>query len=835
MLTTARLAAATLRTRWTDFAGTFVALALGAALMAVSLTLLGTVGDALPTAPQRFAAAPAVVVPGDTVATTDRYGDRATVRVAAPAGLPPTTVARVAATGRVVADRTFAAQVVGGPADEVGHAWSVAALGRYRLVAGRPPRADGEIVVGGGGRALLGRRVRVLLPYEPGDYTVVGVTAPVAYEHAVFFTDRRAALLSPPVDALAVYGPRRAVERALAASPGTSRGPFAAPPPTLLAGAARHHADPADVSDAQAIDDAQVELGIAASCAMLVMVLVVVSTFALAIARRRTELALLRMAGATRRQLRRLLAAESAAVALLAVAVGGALGALTAPTVARLLTAHHVVPATRPALVWWAVLAAGAAGMSAAAVGVAGSAWRAGRVSPMTALREADADHTPRGWVWLRRVLGAGTMLGVVAVTGWLAFTEPAALANAKNFTPVILALVAALAPLTPAVTGRLTRPLTALRGLGGIAGRSAHTEPRRTAATAVPIAITVALAGCMLGTAATLATGDAAAARHELAAADYVVVPAGTPGLSRGVVDRVRTIPGVDALVITPTTVYTAVGGGAAVVPSAASAVDPSALATLARPHVVAGSLTALDAGSLVVTQGWPGPTAVGADVGLWLADGTHASLRVAAVVTPSADGPQVYLSPAHQGTGPATSIDVRVRPGADRAGLLAALRSATRGDGAVVTTPRVAAIAAGGDTSGAHAAILLVLALTLLYCGIAIGNTLIMTTTARRPGFVLLRLAGASVAQVLRLVAVESLLAVALGTLLGGAVTAVSLTLLGTAIHRITGVAAITVPWQDLGVAVGCCALVALITSVAPAHRVLRRTRFGGSQWRP
>lgn len=81
----------------------------------------------------------------------------------------------------------------------------------------------------------------------------------------------------------------------------------------------------------------------------------------------------------------------------------------------------------------------------------------------------------------------------------------------------------------------------------------------------------------------------------------------------------------------------------------------------------------------------------------------------------------------------------------------------------------------------------------------------------------------------------AVESLLAVALGTLLGGAVTAVSLTLLGTAIHRITGVAAITVPWQDLGVAVGCCALVALITSVAPAHRVLRRTRFGGSQWRP
>ncbi|WP_171171156.1 hypothetical protein [Streptomyces sp. I05A-00742] len=144
------LALATLRTRRAGFAGAFLALVLGTAVIAtMALTLAATFGTP-PPGPQRFATAPTVLVPADP------RGDRARL----PASLPDPTVAWVAATGRVMADRSFDATVAGGAPGgrtssrawrAVGHAWSAAGFGRYRSAAGRAPAADGEVVVGGRG------------------------------------------------------------------------------------------------------------------------------------------------------------------------------------------------------------------------------------------------------------------------------------------------------------------------------------------------------------------------------------------------------------------------------------------------------------------------------------------------------------------------------------------------------------------------------------------------------------------------------------------------------------------------------------------------------------
>ncbi len=61
------------------------------------------------------------------------------------------------------------------------------------------------------------------------------------------------------------------------------------------------------------------------------------------------------------------------------------------------------------------------------------------------------------------------------------------------------------------------------------------------------------------------------------------------------------------------------------------------------------------------------------------------------------------------------------------------------------------------------------LLIAMSVGYPAIAIANTLMMATATRRRELATLRLSGASVGQVLRVVAAEAALVVAIGTLLG------------------------------------------------------------------
>ncbi|KOG91928.1 hypothetical protein ADK38_00480, partial [Streptomyces varsoviensis] len=55
----------------------------------------------------------------------------------------------------------------------------------------------------------------VLTRERARSYTVSGVTAPVSFEHALFFSEREAARLSPRVDALVSYARPEAVRAAV--------------------------------------------------------------------------------------------------------------------------------------------------------------------------------------------------------------------------------------------------------------------------------------------------------------------------------------------------------------------------------------------------------------------------------------------------------------------------------------------------------------------------------------------------------------------------------------------------------------------------------------------
>ncbi|MFI2612898.1 FtsX-like permease family protein [Kitasatospora sp. NPDC018619] len=825
----------TLRTRWAGFVGTFVGLALGVGLLAaVGIAMTGALNGHAG-APLRYAAAPVVVSPATELdVVSPDYTDH--LPLGSSPGLAPELVARVRATGPTTVDRSFYAQATGeGPAPQapaagqpLGHPWSAAAFTPYRLTAGAAPADARQVVLGGGRAELVGRQVTVLTAQGPAPYTVSGVTAPVSFEQAVFFSDDEAARLSPRVDALVVHGPADAVRAAVAAAGGTGRvkDGIAVGTVRVLTGDARHDGDTTKADDEKALQSVNGLLGVAGGLAAFVAVFVTASTFAFSVSQRRRELAVLRSAGATPRQVATMVLAEATVVGTLASAVGALLGVPGGPLLARWLVSRGQAPAwyqvSFSAAAVAAVVAAFATGVTVAVCGAGLACFRAGRIRPIEALREAAVDRKPMTvGRWIGGITALVTGLALVVL---VPMADPL-VAVALNET-VAGVLVVAFALLAPLVAGPLVRlitlPLAWLRGASVLLVReNAVAAVRRTAATATPVLVTVGLAAAILGSVGTIDAAKATELRQSTRA-DYMLVPHGAPGLSQAAVERVRQLPGLDATPVSTENVY-GPQPSATLVQYTAQIVDPAQLGQVFDLKVVSGSLDALRDDTVVIDQQWGRRT--GDTVDVYLGDGSRASLTVAAVVRTGIGGNAAFLTPAHAQGALVSRVDVRLRPGTDPAAALAGLREAGRGLNATVV-PSSRWAAAVNDAQSAHSMMnaTTVLLIALVYTGLSIVNTLVMATSARSREFALMRLTGATRRQVLRVVAGESVTVVLVGVALAAAVAAVTLGGLGSTLRGLVGRTPVVVPWGDLGLITAACAAAAVLAAVAAARLSLR-----------
>jgi putative ABC transport system permease protein len=100
-----------------------------------------------------------------------------------------------------------------------------------------------------------------------------------------------------------------------------------------------------------------------------------------------------------------------------------------------------------------------------------------------------------------------------------------------------------------------------------------------------------------------------------------------------------------------------------------------------------------------------------------------------------------------------------------------------------------------------------------------------MVMATSDQVRDLAVLRLAGATRWQVLRCVGAQALLVVMVGGALG--LLAAGLNLMGMwgALRLLSVRATIEIPWTTLGATVAACAVLAVISSVAPAALALRR----------
>ncbi|MBB4982021.1 FtsX-like permease family protein [Streptomyces nymphaeiformis] len=567
----------------------------------------------------------------------------------------------------------------------------------------------------------------------------------------------------------------------------------------VLTGNERARADPDPERDARALVTLNALLGTSGGVTAFVSVFVVASTFAFAVALRRREFGLLRTAGATPGQIRRLLLAEAAVLGVLASAAGCALGALGAPLLARTLVDGGLAPA------WftigdaaWPFHAAFWTGVTVALAGAVAASRRAGKVGPAAALREADvdADALPLG----RAVLGTALLLAGLGLLAWTCATDPSALLKRKTYTTLPMLLTSGVALLSPLLVRPAARLLRARGAVGTLVRENSAAAVRRTAAVAAPVLVTVALAGTLFGSAASVTRAKEVEAREQTAA-QYV---------ARG--EGLAAVAAPEGAVVSPTgatSVFVRDGDEAVVKYGARAVADPAAFAELARLPVVAGDLRDLDDRSIVVNEEFE-RRRVGETVDVWRADGSGpVRLRIVAVLTLGTGDNGPYVTRANA---PGAVLD----------------RIDARGGGAAT----VRALEASGGTVGHlvtgaspnRLGMVLVLGIALVYTVIGLANTLLMATSVRGGELASLRLAGATRGQILRVVTGEAALAVAIGTVLGLMVTGVVLGTLGAGLATLSAPVALVVPWPVAGTAAGVCATVAIAASAIPAWRLTR-----------
>ncbi|MEV6049436.1 FtsX-like permease family protein [Streptomyces sp. NPDC052107] len=801
----------TLRTRWVTFVGSFVALSLGVALIAVMGLALASSLDAPDRKPERFAAAAVVVKGADTLRVSTPIGERVQ-KLAQPRPVPAEILTKLKNLGTVVQDRSFAVRAQGGPGNLVGHPWSTAAFAPYEIGRGHAPRAADEVVVSGDW-ARPGERVRT----DRGTVRVVGNVAARGFEHAVFYTDARAAQLAPVSTQSVVDADAAAVRAAVRGSDGVR----------VLTGDGRRYADADPDRDSEALTAMNAMFGTAGGVTTFVSVFVVASTFAFSVAQRRREFGLLRTAGATPGQIRRMVFAEALLVGVLASAAGCVLGAYGAPRLATWVVDGGLAPS------WfgigaatWPYYMAFATGLVVALCGVVAASWRAGRTGPTQALREASVDS--RTMTWGRWLFGAGLLLTAVVTLAMALFSDPGDLLHRKTYVSRPMLLITAVALLAPVVVRPLTRLLAwlpaQLPGAGGMLVReNAAAGVRRTAAIAAPVLVTVALAGSLLGATATLNEAKATETREQTTAA-FVVTPAGNAGFDPATLRKLRDVPGAEVSASSSSAVYV-LEDGVALNRDEARAATPGPLTATTHLPIASGKASDLDDDSIIVNEEWQQHT-VGQRVRVWLGDGTAKTLRIAAVMTAGTGNNGVYVTPRNAPGASVDRVDVALADGVDASAVAAGLRAAVHTSGGQVLTRAQWVQASYPETNRTtRMGFLLVLGIALLYTGISLANTMVMATSDRVRDLAVLRLAGATRWQVLRLVGAEALMVVAVGAVLGLIVAALNLAGMWSALGVLSVWTTIELPWTAIGVAVGACALLAVVSSVAPASVALRR----------
>ncbi|WP_326843811.1 ABC transporter permease [Streptomyces sp. NBC_01558] len=779
-----RLSVSSLRAHRRRFAGTFFAVFLGVAFLAGTLVMGDTLragfdtmfGNATRGTDAVVRSAGTITAPGESQGVRSPVGTDL-VR----------TIERVPGVAAAVPDIQGAGQLVGadgkpiggqGPPTLAGNWIDDPRLNAYRLAEGRAPARTGEVVVNRGAAKKGGLRVgdtTVLRTPDPVRVTVVGLATFGGEDGMaqVTFTGMTRA----DAEKYLTPKPGEAASIRVRAGPGVGQGELvSALTPVLPKGVEAITGQESAQENTEMISSRFLTifttlLLVFSGIALLVATFSIHNTFAIVVAQRTRENALLRALGASRRQVTASTLAEATVVAVTASAVGLAGGVGIAAGLQALFPAiGFPFPEGDLVVSGLSMLLPLVVGVVVCLVSALLPAARAGRTAPLAALRETAVDES--GASRARAITGGGLAALAVAVTLTGVLLTPS-LWLAGLGALLALAAFVVLGPVASATAVRvLGAPVARLRGVtGGLARRNALRSPRRTAATAGALMIGVAVVSLFTVFGASLkATMDQTVSRS-FAGDIAVSAPsfgAGGSGLSPRLAPAVARVPVVKDAVGLGKGVAEVNGSGQAL-----TVTDPVTLGRVFDLGHVQGSLSALGADGIAITRKEADRQhlVTGDTARLTFTDGRSQDFTVRAVYGQSELAGEYVITRAawapHRTQDSDRLVAVSLKDGVSTAQGRAAVRQVAEryGNPEVQTRDAYAQSSAGGiDMMLTLVYALLALAVLIALLGIANTLTLAMHERTREIG--LLRALGQTRAQLRAMVRWESVLVAGFGT---------------------------------------------------------------------
>ncbi|WP_161927514.1 ABC transporter permease [Gordonia crocea] len=560
-----------------------------------------------------------------------------------------------------------------------------------------------------------------------------------------------------------------------------------------------------------------------AGIGIIVGTFLIYNTFAMIVAQRNRELALLRAIGANRRQVSRSVLTEALIVGLLGAAVGLVAGIGLAAALRAIAVATSGLPDGGLLVTPATVIVTLVIGVVVTMLSAWLPARRASSVAPVEAMRATMAE--PRS---LRTRTAVGAVIGIVAILITVAAATGQGVGPALAVGLGAVLLIAAVVLTAPALSGPvisvigvITRPFGKI---GQLARTNAGRNPRRTAATAFALTIGLMLVAIIGTLGATFkATIDESLDRDVLA--DYFVTGVNNGPVPPAVLPAVRDTPGVAEVVGAGMVVGSIDGRNVS-----GRGIVGGRLSDLVRYTIIDGTDVTPD-GMLVDeatarTKGWK----VGSVVTFTRADGTPVDVPVVGIYERNdALGPWLVGSAAYEKLMPPATqmllgIYVLADKGVDSGQLKDRLTDATAKYLTVqVQTNQEYKSAVSSLIDQMLGVLYAMLGLALLVAVLGIVNTLALSVVERRQEIGMQRAIGMARSQVRRMIYLESVLIAIFGAVLGvvlGSGLAVAL----VRTLREWGIGNPVLPWSLIVQTLIGAAVVGVVAAVWPAIRASR-----------
>jgi putative ABC transport system permease protein len=423
-------------------------------------------------------------------------------------------------------------------------------LSSLHLSQGTSPTGPDDVAMDAGTaqkyRFAVGDRVRVLLIGQPRTFTITGFVKFGTADNLAGAT--LAAFDLPTAQTLfGLNGHYDAIE--VLARPGTDKAALQRSiarvlPPGVEVVTGQTVANEQSTSINQALSFFSTGLLVFAFISLFVGGFTIFNTFSILVGQRTRELALLRIVGASRRQVFRSVLVEATLLGLVASLIGLGLGVLSAIGLEALLKGFGITLPSGP-LVFEVrtVIVALVVGVGVTVVSAVSPARRAVRIPPVAAL----VDHQDERTESSRRRIVVGSILAVVGVVVLVVGLEKPAIQLVGLGAVAGFIGIGMLAPVVARpMSSVLGRPLAAILGISGKLGReNSMRSPRRTAQTSSALMVGLALVSTIAVFGASLSR-SATSSVDEAISADYIITGSGNGGFSSSVSTEAARIPGV-------------------------------------------------------------------------------------------------------------------------------------------------------------------------------------------------------------------------------------------------------------------------------------------------